>query len=421
MSEQQGPEFAAWTRSIRRSALEDMLVETAKPDVISLALGLPAPDLFPTDGLAQCVDTMLREDARALQYGPPVSELRSFIATLMKRRGVDCSPEQVFLTAGAQQAMSLLARTLLDPRDIALVEEVAYTGFQQVLAAQDARVATVPTRVDTGIDLDALEQLLERGLGPSLLYTMSDGANPTGASIPASDRSRLTQLARKWRVPILEDDAYGMLAYGETPPALRSYDPDWVFYLGSFSKTLSPALRTGWLVAPERFALPLASLKESSDINTATLGQRTVAAFVASGQFDAHLLTLRTEYRRRRDALLEAVQRHFPPGTHSSTPLAGFFTWVDLPRDFDTESLLRAALQNERVAFLPGSAFLVRGSEAAASEQASHLHVRSALRLNFSFSPVPVLEEGVRRIARTIEMADTRSRTGFAAPPGNRS
>jgi len=389
-----GPSLAAWTRSIRRSALQDLLVATASEDVISLALGLPAADLFPGAALGAAVARLLDRDPRALQYGPPSSELRDFVVALMRRRGVACAPEQVFLTAGAQQGMSLLARLLLEPGSTVMLEDHCYTGFQQVLAPHAVRLVAMPTRLETGLDVGAVERALQAGIRPALLYAMADGHNPLGASMPVEERKRLVGLARSYGVPILEDDAYGMMSYdGEEPPALRAFDADWVFHVGSFSKTLAPALRTGWIVAPERFLGPLASLKESSDIDTATLGQRAVAAFVASGAFEEHVARLRTEYARRRDAMFAALQRCFGTGARWSHPRSGFFIWVDLPEGVDAGRLFEVALERERVAFVPGAAFAVEGA----------IPARSALRLNFSFPPPEVIQEGVARIARALE------------------
>jgi 2-aminoadipate transaminase len=399
-----GPSLAAWTRVIRRSALQDLLLATARKDVISLALGLPAAELFPTRAVGAAIARLLDRDPRVLQYGPPSSELRDFVVALMRRRGVACAPEQVFLTAGAQQGMSLLARLLLEPGSTVMLEDHCYTGFQQVLAPHAVRLVPLPTRLETGLDVSAVERALQEGVRPALLYAMADGHNPLGASMPVEERKRLVGLARSYGMPILEDDAYGMLSYdGEEPPALRSFDAEWVFHVGSFSKTLAPALRTGWIVAPERFLGPLSSLKESSDIDTATLGQRTVAAFVASGAFEEHVARLRTEYARRRDAMFTALQRRFGAGARWSHPRAGFFIWVDLPEGADAGRLFEVALEHERVAFVPGSAFAVEGVVPA----------RSALRLNFSFPPPEVIEEGVARIARALEaMSPRRAGTG---------
>lgn len=394
-----GPSLAAWTRAIRRSALQDLLVATASEDVISLALGLPAADLFPGAALGATIARLLDCDPRALQYGPPSSELRDFVVALMRRRGVACAPEQVFLTAGAQQGMSLLARLLLEPGSTVMLEDHCYTGFQQVLAPHAVRIVAMPARLETGLDVGAVERALQAGIRPALLYAMADGHNPLGASMPVEERKRLVGLARSFGVPILEDDAYGMMSYdGEEPPALRAFDADWVFHVGSFSKTLAPALRTGWIVAPERFLGPLASLKESSDIDTATLGQRAVAAFVASGAFEEHVARLRTEYARRRDAMFAALQRCFGTGARWSHPRSGFFIWVELPEGVDAGSLFEVALERERVAFVPGAAFAVEGAVPA----------RSALRLNFSFPPPERIEEGVARIARALEAMSPR-------------
>jgi 2-aminoadipate transaminase len=388
-----GPGMAAWTGAIRRSALQDLLLSTARPDILSLALGLPSADLFPTGAIGAAIARVLAGDPRALQYGPPSSELRAFIARLMEHRGVACDPEQIFLTAGAQQGMSLMARLLLEEGSPVLLEGHCYTGFQQAIAPHRPRLLTVPTRAETGIDLEAVERTLESSPRPALLYAMSDGHNPAGASMPLEARRRLVALARAHGVPILEDDAYGMLSYdGEEPPALRALDAEWVFYLGSFSKTLAPALRTGWIVVPERFLGPLGSLKESSDIDTATLGQRAVAAFAASGEFEGHLARLRTEYARRRDAILAALAKELGREARWSCPRAGFFTWVDLPGEVDAGRLFEIALEKEKVAFVPGAAFAVEGVPPA----------RSSLRLNFSCNPPDLLAEGVARIARAL-------------------
>jgi len=378
---------------MRPSALQEMLTLTARPDLISLALGLPAADLFPARGIADAVSRLMDRNPSNLQYGPPVAELRAFVARLMERRHVACDPERVFLTAGAQQGMSLISRLLLDGGATVLLEEHCYTGFQQAIAASTPHVVTVPASLETGIDLDAVERAIETGPRPALLYTMADGHNPLGTSMPIPARLRLVEIARTHGIPILEDDAYGMISYdGADLPALRAFDGDWIFYLGSFSKTLAPALRTGWVVVPEQFLGPLATLKESSDINTATLGQRAVAAFVASG-FDAHLETIRAEYGRRRDAMFEALERRLPKGTRWSSPRAGFFIWVELPDGIDAVRLLETAIEREKVAFLPGAAFT------AGSAVPAH----SSLRLSFSFCDPETIREGVARIARMLD------------------
>ncbi len=404
MEERNLLELASWTAAMHPSALQDMLVATASPDVISLALGLPAPDLFPTAALGSVIERSLLRDPRALQYGPSSEGLREFVVGLMQRRGVSCTPEQVFLTTGAQQGMSLVARLVLDPSSLVVTESYSYTGFHQAIACRQPRVVTVPTHAETGMDLDALERLLAEGECPRLCYAMSDGHNPVGASLSLEKRRRLVGLAREHGFCILEDDAYGMISYGPDPlPALRGLEEDWVIYVGSFSKTLAPALRTGWVVVPERFLQSLASLKEGSDINTATLGQRAVAGFVESGGFDDHVNTLRQAYAERRDVLLDALAREFPEGSRWSRPEAGFFVWVELQDGIDSKRLFQLALERERVAFLPGQAF--------APTEGDRPH--STLRLNFSYPRPDVIEEGIARIGRAL-----RQLSGASAPSG---
>jgi len=379
-----------------------MLVATARPGVVSFALGLPAADRFPTRGLERAIDATLAGDPRALQYGPASKELRTFVAALMRRRGVTCTAEQVFLTAGAQQGMSLLARLLVGRGDPILLEDHGYTGFHQAVAPLEPRLVTIPWSSEEGIDVGAVERAMRSRPRPALLYAMSDGHNPSGASMPLESRRRLAALAREHEVPIVEDDAYGMLSYDEEDlPAIRAFEPDWVLHLGSFSKTLAPALRTGWIVAPEELVGPLASLKEASDIDTATLGQRAIAAFVASGEFDAHLDALRAEYARRRDAMLGAMAATFPAGTRWSIPRAGFFVWAEMPSGLDATELLGLSLEREQVAFLPGPAFTAGDARPAVS----------SMRLSFSALPADAIVEGMARLRRSIEaLAGRRGR-----------
>ncbi|HEU0302378.1 MAG TPA: PLP-dependent aminotransferase family protein, partial [Longimicrobium sp.] len=302
----------------------------------------------------------------------------------------------VFLTAGAQQGLSLLARLLLEPGGEVIAETLCYTGFQQAVEPFAPRLLTVPSDPVTGIDVDAVEELLAGGARPAFLYTVADGHNPLALSMPQAHRERLVELARTYGVPIVEDDPYGQLAY-DGPPArpLRALDSEWVFYVGSFSKVLAPALRLGWMVVPERLVPLLAIAKESSDINTATLSQRAASRYLDGGHLPGHLEMLRREYRLRRDTLIAALEKHFPPGTRWQRPAAGVFVWVELPEGVDAGEVLRVALEHERVVFVPGHAFAADGSRTGSN----------CMRLNFSHSTPEVLEEAVIRLARAIEAA----------------
>src|SRR5215207_2792509 len=256
-----------------------MLVASARPGVLSFALGLPAAELFPAAEYSEALAHVLASDPRALQYGPPFRPLKQHVLRLMADRGVNCREEQVFLTAGAQQGVNLLAHLLVEPGSTVIVEEMAYTGCQQVLQVTQADVLTVPTDFKTGIDVDAVERLLEGGAQPALIYVVPDGHNPLSVSMSLEKRMRLVELARAYSVPIVEDDAYGFLYYDSPTPPLRALDDEWVLYVGTFSKIMAPALRTGWVVVPEALTSHLAILKEATDIDTAPLNQRAISAY----------------------------------------------------------------------------------------------------------------------------------------------
>ena len=386
--------LADWTQVLKRSALQDMLMATSRPGILSFALGLPAAELFPARDYAQSLIRVLSSDPRALQYGPPFEPLKQQVLEIMERRGVHCREAQVFLTAGAQQGMHMLTRLLLDPDQQVVMEEMTYTGFQQVLQPYRANILTVATDLETGMDVDSVERLLKQGARPSLIYSIADGHNPMSVSMSLEKRLQLVELARRYRVPIIEDDPYGLLFYGDscTPP-LRAYDEEWVCYVGTFSKILAPGVRTGWLVVPEALVAPLSVIKESIDINMAPLNQRAISDYIASEHLWDHLTTLRHEYRRRRDAMLDALEQHFPSEARWQKPTSGLFCWVQLPTYVDTGELLRVAIDTENVAFIPGFAF----------NAGDHPCLRNTLRLNFSHSSVELIEDGIARLAGVLK------------------
>jgi 2-aminoadipate transaminase len=374
-----------------------MLTVASRPEILSFALGLPAPEFFPTELYAEAVARVLSTDPAALQYGPPFRPLKRHIRELMKQRGVACTEEQIFLTTGAQQGMNLLAHLLLDHGGRILTEELTYTGFQQVVESFEAEILTVKTDLDSGLDVDAVESVLAEGLRPALIYTVTDGHNPLGVSMSPAKRVRLVELARRYQTPIVEDDAYGFLHYDSTPtPPLRALDEQWVCYVGSFSKILAPSLRVGWIIVPEALMSKLSILKEASDINTATLAQRSVSAYLDRGLLDSHLAQLRQQYRARRDSMLRALRDHFPPAACWRTPTHGVFIWVEFAGELDMNKLLQVALEEEKIAFVPGQAFYVRG--------ARHRQ-KAAMRLNFSNCNVERIEDGIKRLARLVNRA----------------
>jgi len=377
-----------------------MLSLASRPGTLSFALGLPAPELFPKADLSRAAAAVLEDDPLSLQYTPPLERLKEHVVQLMVRRGISCSVGQVFLTAGAQQGLSLLARLLLEPGSRVAIEQLTYTGFRQVLEPFSPELVGVPTCADDGMDVDTLASDLATKRRPALIYVIPEGHNPLGVSLGVEKRARLALLAARYGVPVIEDDAYGFLQYGNdmTIP-LRAHDTDWVCYVGSFSKILAPGLRQGWLVVPEEFGVKLSIAKESNDLNTATLAQRILCAYLDTGLLPMHMERLRCEYRARRNAMLQALEAHFPEGARWRSPEAGVFVWVELPSNVQIEEVLKLAVEEEQVAFLPGHAFSAHGADAT-----------HCMRLNFSYSPVPAIEEGIYRLSRAVDRALHNSR-----------
>lgn len=374
--------------------LREIMDLASRPGVLSFAIGLPAAELFPRETLAEAAAGVLGSDPSCLQYGPSYQPLKAQIVQLMAMRGVRCTEDQIFLTSGAQQGMDLLAKLLIEPGETVLIEWAVYDGIRLAARVRDPEILTVPSDLGTGIDVDAVEALLARGIRPAFLYVISDGHNPLGASLSLESRHRLAGLARRYRMPILEDDAYGFLYYGEAlAPPVRALEEEWVFYLGSFSKILAPSLRAGWVVVPPPLAARLSPLKQGADIDTPSFSHRVISAWLAAGHLPAHLETLRAEYRRRRDAMLAALDAHFPAEVRWNHPASGMFVWVELPDGLDAAELLRTAVETEGVAFSPGAA-LCAGDPCRGNR---------CLRLCFTCQPPERIEEGIRRLGRVLQ------------------
>ncbi|HEY7215541.1 MAG TPA: PLP-dependent aminotransferase family protein [Thermoanaerobaculia bacterium] len=372
--------------------MREIMDLASRPGVLSLAHGLPAAELFPREALAAAAARVLAEPA-SLQYGPPCRRLKTQVVELMAARGVSCSEEQIFLTSGAQQGMDLVSRLLVEPGQPVVMEWAVYDGIQFAARSRSSEILTVSSDPAAGIDVDEVESLLARGVRPAYIYVISTGHNPLGATLSREARRRLAGLARRYGAPILEDDAYGFLSYGEAPlPPLRAFEDEWVFYLGSFSKILAPALRVGWLAVPARLTARLALHKHAADLDTPSLSHPLIAAYLEAGHLPAHLEAVRAEYRRRRDAMLAALRVHFPPEARWHCPEAGMFVWIELPPDLDAAGLLIQAVETERVAFCPGVTFCAGDAGPGAR----------CMRLSFTNHPPERIEEGIGRLGRLL-------------------
>jgi DNA-binding transcriptional MocR family regulator len=370
--------------------MRDLISLTAGPGIISFAGGLPAPELFPVDDWRRCADEVLATDGRrALQYGPPYPPLQAEIARLMRGRGADVSPDQVFLVTGAQQGLHIAARLLMDSDSTAVVDEYVFTGVRQAFGGPDRDLREVKWDPVTGMAPASFTAAVSAPPSPRAAVVIPEFHNPLGASLSEAARRTVLEAASGTGVPIIEDDPYGLLSFDRPPrPPLLADAPAGVMYLGSFSKIIAPGLRLGWIVAPETLIDRLRVLKESVDLECSALTQRTTALYLAEVGLEAHLVLLRAEYRKRRDAMLAALEVEMPLGTKFTRPEGGMFVWVELPEGFDTLALLGEAVK-VGVAFVPGGAF------------SSGLSPRT-MRLNFSNADPGAIAEGVGRLGHLL-------------------
>ena len=389
--------FAARTQVMRSSAMRDLMAITARPEVISLAGGLPDTSTFPPETFAAQMTRIAHESsAEALQYGPTegFEETKDCILEVMAAEGMHPDPDDVIVTTGGQQAIDLVAKTLVDPGDPVICEAPTYPGAVPSFCSYEADVIQVSTD-DDGMRIDQLESVLARlakeGRRPKFIYSVPSFQNPAGVTLSAERRRRLVELAREHEVLVCEDNPYGLLRFeGEPQRPLYALDGgDYVLYIGTFSKILSPGIRVGWVVAPPPVLEKIGLGKQAADLCTSTLTQYFVREYFAEGRWREYVESLIEIYRARRDAMLEALERHFPAQATWTNPEGGLFVWATLPDYIDTTDLLAKALR-ENVAFVPGRAAYVDGRGGA------------SMRLNFSGSNEDEIREGIRRIGRVI-------------------
>ncbi len=392
-----------------------MVDEIASPGVVSLAGGLPAVELFPSEAYGEVLRDLLA-DPRSMQYVAPTGALKERVVEVMRRRGVDCRTEEILITTGAQQALDVAVRTLVGAGESVAVERFTYAGFREILAPLQPRLVTLPSSLDDGLDVEALERFLLAGARPRLVYVIPDAHNPLGVSLAPETRERLVVLAHDYDFVILEDDPYGLLCCdGEFEPPLAARDAERVVYAGTFSKILAPALRIGWLRLPEALVEAFAAVKEIGDLECSRLSVLAVARLLEDLDFDRHLGLLRATYRARRKAMLEALADHLPAGCAFTEPRGGMFVWVELPEGTDGGRLLERTLAERKLAFVPAAAFV---------DAADSTAPRNAVRLCFSGLEPVALREAVASFAACIESSTARPEpeaAGSARSPGRRT
>lgn len=387
------PSLAARARTVEGSPVRDILAVTARPEVINFAGGLPAPELFDSDGIAAAFRAVLAETpASALQYstteGEPV--LRAALAARTTARGLPTTPDDLLVTTGSQQAFSLLAAALLEPGDTVLVENPGYLAALQSFALAGARVVAVPGDAH-GMDPQALGDLVARER-PKLLYTVPTFQNPTGRTLPAARRAAVAEIAARCGLWIVEDDPYGELRYeGERVPWIAAHPgaEDRTALLGSFSKVMAPGLRLGWLRAPAALRRACAVAKQAADLHTPTVNQLAAARYLADHDLDAHVRRVAGVYGARRDAMLAGLPTVLPDGSAWTRPEGGMFLWVGLPEPWDTTALLPEALRHD-VAYVPGVPFHAADPD------------RGTMRLCFVTQTPDEIAEGLGRLGEAL-------------------
>lgn len=386
--------FAKRTERMHSSDIREILKVTSRPDIISLAGGLPAPELFPVEEYRAAFDLVLREHgATALQYSvtegyPP---LRQLLAERLGGFGIRCTANDILITNGSQQALDLLSKILIDPDDEVVVENPSYLGALQAFDSYEARYVIVPMD-DDGMQTERLEDILADHRA-KFIYALPNFQNPSGRTMSLERRKQLVEIAQKHHLPVIEDDPYGELRYEGTPlPSLKSLDSQGnVIYLGTFSKILAPGFRLGWIVATDPALYEqLVQAKQPADLHSASAPQMATYEVAKNGFIEKHVQKIIATYKERRTALLDAMEVHFPPEASWVKAEGGLFVWVMLPEGIDTRELLVEAVNDESVAFVPGQSF-----------HADHSG-QNTLRLNFSMMAPDRIEEGVERLGRAI-------------------
>lgn len=381
--------YAKRMQQLRPSTIREILKVTAQPEVISFAGGLPAPELFPIEEIGRAAQHVLAtEGGRALQYGESEGfrPLREWIAAEMGRRGITAAADEVLVTSGSQQVLDLVGKVFLNPGDVVLTENPTYLAAIQAFQTMEARFVPVPTDAG-GLVPDSLPDLI-RQHRPKFLYTIPNFQNPTGVTLSAERRQRLARIAADEGLTILEDDPYGQLRYrGADIPPIKHWDTAGrVLYASTFSKTIAPGLRTGWVVAPPEVFSQLLILKQASDLHTSSLDQRIAHLFLTQSDPVAHIACIREVYGERFGIMDAALRAEMPDGFTWTQPEGGMFLWITGPAELDGLALLQRAIARQ-VAFVPGRDFFPGDGG------------RNHLRLNFSNATPERIREGVRRLA----------------------
>ncbi len=387
--------FSERISSIKASEIRELLKLTERPDIISFAGGLPAPELFPIEKLEKVSsEVILKEGRAALQYSTTEGyiPLRKAIAEQrMQPANINVSIDNIMITSGSQQGLEFSGKLFLDKNDVVICESPSYLGAINAFKAYQPKFVEIPMD-DNGMIMEELEKALELHKNAKFIYTIPDFQNPTGKTMSVDRRKRLVDIATKYSVPILEDCPYSELMFeGERNPSVKSFDKDGlVIHLGTFSKTFCPGLRIGWICASEEIIQKYVIIKQGADLQCSSMDQRITANFMEKYDLNEHILNIRNVYRKRRDLMIEGMEKHFPKEIKFTRPMGGLFTWVELREDLDAAVVLEEALK-EKVAFVPGGSFFPNGGH------------KNHFRLNYSNMSEEKIIIGIERLGKVLK------------------
>jgi len=392
--------LAERTKGMQSSAIRELLKFTQDPEIISFAGGLPAPELFPTREVEEaCIYVTREQGKKALQYSATegLYPLKEFLSESMHKYGIPATPENVLLTNGSQQALDLIGRIFIDPGRFVLSGRPTYLGAIQAWRAYQCKFHTM--RLDEGgMVVDEVERAYEKvvadsGEPPAFIYVLPNFHNPAGTTMSLERRIKLAEIATKLNLAVIEDDPYGQLRFeGEDITPICNLIPERTIYLGTFSKTLAPGLRLGWIVCSETLMKRLIQVKQGCDLHTGTFVQYVANDICQRGFLKPHIKRIRQVYKERRDTMVDALSEFWPEGCHWTDPEGGLFLWARVPESINTDEFLRQTALKEKVAFVPGVNFYPNWD--------GGYH---AMRLNFSYSKPEVIVEGIKRLGTALK------------------
>jgi 2-aminoadipate transaminase len=374
-----------------RSFVREILKVSENPEIISFAGGLPNPESFPIESISKAVHQVLSKNgSEALQYSTTegYKPLREYISKRYDSQGLKVDTDEILITNGSQQCLDLVGKVFLNKNDTVVMESPTYLAAIQAFSLYEPVFKTVPLLED-GIDLEKLEEVLKKE-NPKLFYAVTNFHNPTGITYSEKKRKKLAVLLKEYDTILVEDNPYGEIRFmGENILPVKSWLDDGILF-GSFSKIVSPGMRLGWIVAKEEVMDKLITVKQASDLHSNYFTQRIVYQYLHKNPVDEHIQQIRNLYKKKRDIMIDMMNKYFPPEIHYTHPEGGMFIWVTLPEGISSMELFEMALK-ENVAFVPGQAFFVDGSG------------NNTMRLNFTNSDDESIQKGIKSLGKSIK------------------